>query len=534
MGEVRQGLLVVMAAVGAVLVVLCVNLANLSMARASGRARDMAIRAALGASRGQLVRQMLTESLLLSLLGGGLGIGVACWGVRILTNTAPLNLPRLSEVSVDGRVLGFAFLISLVTGLLFGIMPAFRSAGLHPYETLKSGSHTSTEGIRGLRLRNLLVSLEVGLSAVLLITAGLLIGSFLRLINVDKGFNLERVLVLNLSLPSTRYSGADQRNVFFQRILSQAESLPGMTSVGLVSALPLQGETWIDLVGTENDQRPLFERPKVNVRFINPGYFKTLAIPLRDGRTFEDSDRQKKVAIVSHAVAENLWPGQNPVGRPMLHNENLVEVVGVTPDIRSTSLDKDPVLMLYIPYWQRSRLTASLLVRTAMDPRGIATALRNSIWSVDPEVPVPEMQTMREVMSDSVAQRRFQMMLVIIFAAAALALAGLGTYGVVSYSVAKRRSEMGIRLALGADGATLLRMILWQGLMPVVFGLAAGIAAALVVGRLLQSLLFQISARDPVTVAAVSLLLLAVAAAACSIPARRAAHLDPVISLRTE
>ncbi len=533
-GQARQGLLVVMAAVGVVLAVLCVNLANLSLARAAGRARDSAIRAALGASRGRLVRQMLTESLLLALLGGLLGVGVAYWGVQVLVSTAPVNLPRLSEVAVDGRVLGFALVASLVTGLLFGVLPAFRSAAGQPYEALKSGSHTATEGIRGVRLRNLLVSLEVGLSAVLLITAGLLVGSFVRLVNVNKGFSVEHVLALSISLPSTRYSAADQRNAFFQRVLSQAENLPGVLSVGLVSALPLQGETWIDLVGRENDQRPLFERPKVNVRFISTGYFKTLGIPLLGGRTFEDGDRRKKVAIISHAIAESLWPGEDPVGKPMLHNENLVQVVGVTPDIRSTSLDKDPVLMLYIPYWQRSRLTASLLVRTSMDPRAIAVALHNSVWAVDSEVPIPEMKTMQEVMSDSVAQRRFQMMLVMVFAASALALAGLGTYGVVSYIVTQRRAEMGIRLALGADGVSLMRMVLRQGLAPVASGLAAGIAGALAVGGFLRSLLFQASARDPLIIAVVSLVLIAVAAAACFIPARRATRVDPVEALRTE
>ena len=533
-GPVRLGLLVVMGAVGAVLLVLCVNLANLALARAAGRARESAIRAALGASRGQLVRQTLAESVLLSLLGGCLGIGVAHWGVRLLVSAAPVNLARLSEVSVDGRVLGFALLISVFSGVIFGILPSLRIAGAQPYDTLKSGSHTSTEGVRGVRLKNTLVSLEVALSAVLLITAGLLVGSFTRLINVDKGFDIERVLALNLALPSTKYPENAQRSAFFQRILSKVEALPGVVSSGIVSALPLQGETWIDLVGTENDQRPMFERPKVNVRFISSDYFKTLFVPLRDGRSFDDGDRQKKVAIVSHAVAENLWPGQNPVGRRMLHNNTLVEIVGIAPDIRSTSLDKDPVLMLYIPYWQRPRLTASLLVRTHMDPRAIATALRHAVWETDSEVPVPEMKTMREVLSDSVAQRKFQMLLVMVFAASALALAGLGTYGVVSYSVARRRTEMGIRLALGADGAALRRMVLREGMMPVALGLIAGIAAALAVGQLLQSLLFQVSSRDPFTITAVVLVLSMVALLACAVPARRATRVDPMVALRTE
>jgi predicted permease len=533
-GPIRSGLLVLMAAVGAVLLVLCVNLANLSLARAAGRARDTAIRAALGASRGRLALEMLSESLMLSLLGGVPGICVAYWGVRILVHAAPVNLPRLSEIDVDGRVLLFALLVSMATGLVFGLLPAFRTAGTQPFEALKSGSRTSTEGIRGVRLRDALVGLEVALSAVLLITAGLLIGSFVRLINVDKGFEVERVLALNLALPSTRYSDNSQRSAFFQQVLSKAESLPGVTSAGIVSALPLQGEIWIDLVGTVGDQRPIFERPSVNVRFISPGYFKTMSIPLRDGRTFADGDRQRKVAIISHAVGESLWPGQNPVGRMMLHNESPVEIVGVTPDIRSTSLDKEPVRMLYIPYWQRPRLTASLLVRTAMDPLAIAQALRSAVWAVDSGVPVPEVKTMKQVMSDSVAQRRFQMVLVLVFAGSALALAGLGAFGVVSYSVTRRRTEMGIRMALGADAAAVRRLVLRQGMIPVFLGLISGIAAALALGQLLQNLLFRLSPRDPLTIGLVSLVLLAVTAAACFIPARRATRVDPVVALRFE
>ena len=533
-GRVRRGLLVLLGAVGAVLLILCVNLANLSLARAAGRARESAIRTALGAGSAQLVRQTLTESVLLALCGGILGILLAWWGVHLLVSTAPVDIPLLSEVRLDRAVLGFALLISIVTGLVFGILPAIRTAGTQPQEALKSGSYTTTEGRRGVRVRNLLVGLEAALGAVLLITAGLLIGSFVRLMHVDKGFNIERVLAVRLSLPSTKYTGNEQKAAFFERVLDKTQSLPGVLSAGFVSALPLQGETWIDLVSTEGDTRPMFERPMVNVRFISPGYFKTLRIPLREGATFEDSQRNRKVAIISQATAQRLWPGQRALGRRMLHNEETVEVVGVTADIRSTSLDKDPVLMIYLPYWQRPRLGAALLVRTAMDPRGIAAGVRELVRQVDPDVPVPEMKTMEEVMSDSVAQRRFQMMLVILFAAAALALAGFGIYGVVSYSVARRRTEMGIRMALGAGAGGLQRMVLWQGIRPVVAGLAAGIVAALAAGRILGSLLFQVSPSDPATIAGVALVLLLVSAAAALLPARRAARVDPMTALRFE
>jgi len=533
-GHARRGLLVLLGAVGAVLLILCANLANLSLARAAGRARESAIRTALGAGRAQLVRQMLTESVLLSMIGGILGIALAWWGVGLLVHAAPLDLPRLNEVRLDSRVLAFALLVSAVTGLMFGILPAIRSSGAHPQEALKSGSYTTTEGRRGVRARDLLVGAEAALSAVLLITAGLLTGSFVRLMRVDKGFDIERVLAVNLSLPSTKYTQNEQKSAFFERVLEKTRALPGVRSAGFVSALPLQGETWIDMVAAEGDTRPMFERPMVNVRFVSPDYFKTLRIPFREGRTFDDSQRKRKVVIVSQGTAHRLWPGQSAVGRRMLHNEQVDEVAGVIADTRSASLDKDPVLMIYLPYWQRPRLSASLLVRTAMDPRGIAAGVREAIRQVDADVPVPEMKTMREVMSDSVAQRRFQMMLVMLFAGAALALAGFGIYGVVSYSVTRRRTEMGIRMALGAGAAGLERMVLWQGMRPVVAGLAVGIAGALAAGRVLSSLLFQVSARDPMTIGGVALVLLLVSALAALLPARQATRVDPMTALRFE
>jgi predicted permease len=533
-GQSRRGLVVLLGAVAAVLLILCVNLANLSLARAAGRARESAIRTALGAGRAQLVRQTLTESLVLALAGGVLGIALAAWGVPVLVHAAPLDLPRLGEVSLDGRVLAFALLISTVTGVAFGILPALRTAGAHPQEALKSGSYTTTEGRRGVGLRGVLVGVEAALSAVLLITAGLLIGSFVRLMHVDKGFDVERVLAVHVAMPSTKYTEKAQQTAFFDHLLEKARRLPGVLSAGMVSALPFEGESWVDLAATEGDQRPLFERPMVNVRFVSPDYFKTLRIPLREGQPFDDSQRNRKVVIVSEGTARRLWPGRSPLGRRMLHNETLEEVVGVTADVRSTSLDKDPVSIVYVPYWQRPRLSAALLVRTAMDPRGIAAGLRETIHQVDADVPVPEMQTLEEAMSDSVAQRRFQMTLVVLFAAAALALAGFGIYGVVSYSVARRRTEMGIRMALGAGTADLQRMVLWQGIRPVVAGLAVGIAAALAAGRILSSLLFQVSARDPLTIGGVALVLLAVSVVAALVPARRATRVDPTKALRFE
>jgi predicted permease len=533
-GEARQGLVVVMAAVGLVLMVLWVNLANLSLVRAAGRARESAIRTALGAGSMRLVRASVLESTLLALAGGALGVLLAYGGLQALLAAAPIDLPRLNEVRVDTTVLLFALLTSAATGVILGILPAWRASLAAPFEILKSGSRTATEGKGGLRVRNVLVSLEVGLSALLLVTAGLLIASFVRLITIDKGFQVERVAAADLLLPRAKYPQDAQRVAFFDRVLQKARALPGVRSAAMISALPLQGETWIDTVHTENDARPETEYPSTNVRFIGTDYFQTLRISLREGRDFADRDRGGAVVIISASLGEKLWPGLSPIGRRLMEGEMLLEVVGVTPDIRSTGLEQEPVNMLYVPYWQRPQNVCSLLVRTGMDPTGLAGVLRRTVWAVDSELPVPEVRTMRQVMERSVAQRRFQMMLVLLFAAAALALAAFGTYGVVSFVVARRRAEMGIRMALGAGRGAILLMVLRQGMMPVFAGLVVGAGCAFALGQYLASLLFHVSPRDPLAFSLSSAVLLSVAAAACLVPARRATRVNPVEALRFE
>ncbi|MEO8369257.1 MAG: ABC transporter permease [Candidatus Solibacter sp.] len=533
-GDFRQGLVLLMAAVGAVLLVLCVNLANLSLARAAGRARDAAIRTALGASRARLLAQSIAESTILALTGGVLGVAFAWWGLQALLAAAPVDLPRLQEVKVDSQVLLFAFAISLLTGLIFGALPALGSLRTLPMETLKSAGRGNTEGRGGLRTRNLLVGFEVGLSAALLVTAGLLIASFTRLMSVDKGFQVDRVLAVNVSLLATRYPKPEDRTAFFQRALEKAAALPGVQQASVVSILPLTGETWIDIVGKENDPRPTVELPSTNVRFISPAYFETLRVKFAKGRDFQQQDRTRKVAIVSASLAQRVWGSEDPIGRKLRHNGQLEEIIGVTPDFRSTNLDKEPVNMLYVPYWQRPRLGAAILLRTAMDPRGVANALRTAVWEIDSEVTIPEVRTLEEVLNRSVGQRRFQLLLVVLFAAAALALAAFGTYGVLSYAVTRRTGELGIRMALGAQRADVLGMVLRQGMMPVFFGLAGGAVAALALGRYLESLLFQVSPRDPLAFAISGAVLLLASVAACMIPARRATKVSPLEALRFE
>jgi predicted permease len=533
-GDVRQSLIVLMAAVGAVLLVLCVNLANLSLSRAAGRARDAAIRTALGASRWQLARQSLLESGTLAVLGGGLGIFFASLGLKWLVATAPVDLPRLADVTLDGSVLGFAIAISLATALFFGVLPALRSAAAgNPYETLKSAGGANTSARGGLRLRNLLVSFEVGLCAALLVTAGLFLASFVRLTTIDKGFDIERVLAVDVSLPGTKYEKPEDRARFFDRVLDQAKAMPGVEAAAISSYLPLQGESWVDVLKTENDPRPDSQLPAANLRFVSPGLFRTLRIRLLAGRDFEPGDRNRQVVIVSQGLAHKLWPDSSAVvGRRLVDIARHLEVVGVVGDTRSTSLDKDPVDMLYVPLWQRPQFSSSILVRTAMDPKGIASALRAAVWSADGDVPVPEERTLEQIMSVSVARRRFQTTLVLLFAAAALALAAFGTYGVVSFAVTRRRTEMGIRMALGAGRRSVLLLVLRQGMMPVFAGLAGGALAALWIGRYVSSLLFQVSARDPLAFSLAATVLVVVSMAACWVPARRATRVNPIEALR--
>ena len=532
-GDVRESLIVLMAAIGAVLLILCVNLANLSLSRAAGRAREAAIRTALGATRWQLASLSLAETGILVTLGGILGIALAYVGLRQLVSAAPIDLPRLREVSIDGGVLLFALSISIATGVFFGVLPALRTASSGaPYETLKSTSYANAGGPGGLRLRSVLVALEVGLCAALLVTAGLFLSSFVRLTTIPKGFDVERVLAVDVALPGTKYSKDADRTRFFETVLAQARAMPGVESAAISSYLPLQGESWIDIVRTENDPRPDSQLPSANLRFVSADYFRTLHIPLRAGRDFENRDRNRQVGIVSQSLARKLWPDANAVGRTMFDMSRKIEVVGVVSDARSTNLDQAPVDMLYIPLWQRPQFSSSILVRTAMDPKTVAAALRSAVWSADGDVPVPQERTLEQIMSESVARRRFQTLLVALFALAALALAAFGTYGVVSYAVMRRRAEMGIRMALGAGKRDVLGLVLRQGMAPVLVGLTAGAAAALAIGSYVSSLLFQVSPRDPIAFAIASAVLILVSAAACWIPARRATRVDPVEALR--
>jgi putative ABC transport system permease protein len=533
-GRSRVGLLMLSGAVGAVLLIVCLNLANLLLARVVSRSRESAIRTALGATRLRQICQALTESLALAAMGGVLGVLLAEGVVRILLASATLDIPRLQDVRLDSTVLAVSIAITLLTGLLFGALPAWRLTRSDPQEALRAGSHTVTEGRQGLRLREGLISLEVGLSVALLVVAGLLTASLTRLAHVDKGFDPQRVLALDIRLSGQVYSEGAAQERFYDRVLPKIASIPGVQAAGFVTALPTRGQTWMDAIYLEGDVRPSHERLHPNNRYASPGYFRAMDIPILQGRIFDETDRKRRVGVLSAKAARALWPDEaNPVGRTFVGEDNTaMSLVGIVADVRA-NLEADPPPMAYYPYWQRVPGDVWLAVRTT-DPRSSPEAIRTVLRGEDAQLPMPVIRTMGEVVDESLAERRFQLALVLVFATSALLIASLGIYGVVSYSVARRRNELGIRMALGAQRSRLLGLVLRQGMAPVAAGLGIGVVVALLLGRAIRGLLFGVQPTDPATIAGVVAILLVVGVLACLIPARRAAGTDAVTALRFE
>jgi putative ABC transport system permease protein len=533
----RQSLILLLAAVGVVLIVVCVNIANLLLARAAGRRREMAIRTAIGARTGRHVSQALTESLVLSIGGGALGVILAESAVRVLLLHAPIDLPRVSDLRIDSTVALFAFLLTLASGVFFGAFPAWRMARTDPQSALKGGSQTITEGRHGGRLRRILIAAEVALSAACLAVGGLLLHSFVRVMQVDKGFESERAITVKLGLPGVRYPKTADTTRFVRALLERVSAQPGVVAAGESNMLPLAGEGNNNLVAAEGTNPPLLERPLADFRSASPDFFRALGVPLLAGRMFHESDGDHRVAIVSAGFAHRLWPNADPIGRRFHQggdDQPFIEVIGVAGDVRGVSLQKNPNPTAYLPYWQRSDHTVSLVVRTAMNPSAIGAAVRDAIHSLDRELPIPRFETVAELVDESVAQRRFQMDLVLLFAAAALLAAAIGVYGVISQTVAQRTNEIGIRMALGAPAASVWRMVLRQGLAPVAAGLIVGLAGSLAAGRLIAGLLYGVGTADPLVFAGVAVVLLSAATVACVLPARRATRVDPLIALRYE
>jgi predicted permease len=543
-GDIRPALLILLGAVAFVLLIACANVANLLLARAAARQKETALRTALGASRSRLIAQFMTESVLLAALGGAVGLLLAVVGMRVLVALMPANLSQAKDINIDAKVLGFTLLVSLVTGVIFGLAPALHASRPDLNESLKEGGK-GTAGVARSRVRGLLVISEVALALVLLIGAGLLINSFLRLRSVDPGFNADNLLTMKVVLPRLKYPDPVRRTAFYDELLQRVSSLPGVQSAGVTTNLPLTFKGNNGGVTIEGRPEPApDERPIVITRTVSPDYFRTMNIPVLKGRQFSPQDTADKpgVVIVSEATARQFWPGEDAIGKRIKlggfnSDAPWLSVVGVAKDVRQFELDIAPKPQAYFPYAQMTYsylAPRDLVVRTSGDPLGLAAAVRGEVWAIDKDQPVSNVATMEQILSNSVARQRFNMLLLVIFAAVALVLAAVGIYGVISYSVTQRTHEIGIRMALGATSKDVLTLVVGQGLKLVSAGVGIGLGSAFVLTRLMQSLLFGVSATDPTTFAAISAVLVAVAMLASYVPARKATKVDPMVALRYE
>jgi len=532
--------LVLLGAVGLVLLIACANIANLVLARASARSREIAVRSCLGASSRRIIRQFLTESLLLALAGAGGGLALAFWGVKALKNLSPENVPRIEQAQIDLRVLLFTFAVSLATGLLFGLAPALWSARVNLSEAIKEGARgTASRGAR--RLNNAFVIAQVTLSLVLLIGAGLMLQSFKNLLAVDPGFRPDNVLTGRLELSEKKYATNAQIHGFYERFLERVQNLPGVSAAGLCQQLPfnrVSDGTVFTVEGRELEQAPV-----AWWRNATPGYFAAMGIPILKGRPFlpTDTATSTPVAIVDEKLARSQWPNENPIGkRVKLGAGPWMEVVGVVADIKQASLDEDISLTspswpyLYLPASQQIQESMYFAIRTAGKPEAMISAVRAQVLALDSELPVFEVSTMEQAVARSLSTKRLTSLLLAGFAVTALLLAGMGIYGVMSLNVGARANEFGVRLALGARGYDVLRLVIVQGMRLVMVGVTAGLVAALWLTRLLETLLFGVSATDPLIFVGVAVVLSVTALVACWIPARRATKVDPLIALRSE
>jgi len=538
--EVRQSLWVLLGAVGFILLIACVNVANLSLVRAADRRKEIAVRLALGAGRGRIVRQLLSESLLLAGLGGVAGLLAGRWMLAGLLALAPENIPNLGRVGLNQTVLLFTFGVTMLTSVLSGLAPAWQAAHTELQTALKEGGR-ATGGAARAGLRQTLLVVEVGLALVLLVGAGLLARSMYNLLRVDPGFNPDNLLTLRLNLPPGSYTGL-RRQVFYDECLARAAALPGVRAAALTYSLPIDGSNWNTwFIVADKPAPPRAELPNNAYIPASANYFETMGIRLAQGRLFTSADRAESapVAIVNETLARRLWPGENPLGKRIKQGlpESLMpwrEVVGVVNDVKLNGVERGTPLETYVPITQESPRSFSLAARTAGDPSAFTAAVERAIHSLDKNLPVSQVRTMDQLLSNALAQRRLSLVLLVSFAALALLLAAVGIYGVLAYSVRQRTQELGIRIALGASGGAVLRLILAQGLKLALAGVAIGLVAAFALTRLMKSLLFDVRPTDALTFGVIAVVLLCVALAACWIPARRATKVDPLIALRSE
>jgi len=541
-GDTRPALRILFGAMTFVLLIACANVAGLLLARSSRRRSEFAVRAALGASRGQIIRQMLVESVALALCGGAIGVMLATGLLRGLLQLVPSDVPRLAQVSVDGYVLAFASLISVMTGLLFGVLPAWRTSRVNPSSAMRESTRTATSGRGQHRLQNSLVVAQTAVGLVLLVASGLLIHSFVRVLQVDPGFDRRDLLIASLSLPDNRYTGAQQAQ-FYQQLLSRVRALPGVQSASAGWPLPMATSGMRISFDIEGHPLPEGDRNTARISLANPGFFETMRIPVLKGHEFRNSDDAKAspVVIVSQSFAQKYFSNEDTVGKhitPGLSDGTVKEVpreiIAVVGDVRSTGLRRDASPEYYLPFAQAAVISPKLVVRTAVDPVSLMGPLRRQVAELDKNLPLYDVKTFDDVVSRSAAQPRFQAVLLTSFAAIALLLSAVGLYGLLSYLVVQRTLEIGVRIALGAQRSSVLRMILQRGLTLAGIGLAIGIALSLVLTRLISGLLFGVRPFDPATFLLVSLILLLVSLLASSIPAYRASTLDPMKTLRDQ
>jgi putative ABC transport system permease protein len=541
-GDIRPALVMLMGSVALVLLIACTNVANLLLVRASAREREIGIRTALGAGRGRLIRQMLTESVVLGLVGAVVGVALARAGVSVLARMAAQSFPRLADTRIDAVALTFTIAVGFATGILFGLFPAFQSARGATQDVLKEGSQSSTAGRGRLRLRRVLVAAEVALSLLLLVGAGLLIKSFMRLQRVNGGFDPANVLTMRIVVPTARYSQPDQVRNFYREVLRRVSALPGVTKAGASNGIPLSGSGGS---GTTTIDNPAFVddrgTPEADQRIVTPGYFEAMGMTLRSGRLFDDRDNENSqpVAIIDETMANTFWPNEDPIGKRIKRGgrqstQPWLTIVGVARHVRYRTLEEPSRVQLYMPHAQVPTTGMSLAVKTNLEPRTLSNIIQREVIAVDREQPVWAVRTMDELMATSVMRRQLIMTLLTLFAGIALTLAAVGIYGVISYWVTQRSHEIGIRVAIGASRVDVLKMVLGQSMSVVLIGVAIGLAGAAVLTRVMGTLLYNVSTTDVATFASYSAALILVGLLASYLPARRAARIDPVTMLRQQ
>jgi len=538
-GPLRPGFAVLLAAVGFILLIACVNVANLLLARATSRAREMALRKAMGASGGRLVRQLLSESLLLSLFGGILGVSVAAAAIPVLRAFSPGSVPRLAETRLDVSVILFSMLLSVITGILFGLVPALQATVGNLHQTLKEGTRGSSDGGHRGKLRGVLVVAEMAVALILMSGAGLLMQSFSRLMKVNPGFSSDHLMTFLVNLPPARYAQPEIQTQFYRQLFERVRTVPGVESAGFTSYLPLSGAIRFVYFCPEGTVcQGVGKDPLIAMRQVSTGYFDTVRTPLLRGRVFTERDTVSTppVVVVNQTVADRYWPGQNPIGRHIANSRDMIqrEVVGIVADVKFNALNVASSEEMYLPLEQVPWPTTTLIVRSQGNPEVLVSAVRAKFAEIDPTLPVSSIATMESVVATSVAQPRILSEFVGVFAGFALLLAAIGIYGVMAYSVAARTQEMGIRMSLGAEPRDILKLVVKQGMRLALIGVAIGLVASLALTRLISTLLFGVSASDPLAFSLAAAVLVVTALAACYLPARRATRVDPIIVLRYE